>query len=100
MAEGSFAELVVTQPGQAGPEAGEPYLRAGGRGPDLGDDRPAGGARRWEGGSRGRGVLVIGAGGGVGSLAVQIANAFGAVVTGVCSTSKMEVRPVESAHTT
>ncbi len=36
-------------------------------------------------------VLVIGAGGGVGSFAVQIAKAFGADVTGVCSTGKMDL---------
>jgi NADPH:quinone reductase-like Zn-dependent oxidoreductase len=40
---------------------------------------------------RGQTVLVIGAAGGVGSLAVQIAKAFGAEITGVCSTSKMDL---------
>lgn len=89
-AEGSFAELVTTRPDKlvakpsnltfeqaaAVPISGTTALRAV---HEVGKVQP------------GQTVLVIGAAGGVGSLVVQIAKASGAVVTGVCSTSKMDL---------
>ena len=89
-ADGTFAELAVTQPDNLVPKpAGLTFEQAAAL-PVSGSTALR--AVRDEGNVQpGQHVLVIGAAGGVGSLAVQIAKGFGAKVTGVASTSKTDL---------
>lgn len=92
-ASGSFAEFAVAREKRVvlKPE-GVPFVQAAAVSmagyTALQALRAAGVVEGVEAGIR---VLVVGAGGGVGSFAVQLAQHFGAHVTGVCSTSKVEL---------
>jgi NADPH:quinone reductase-like Zn-dependent oxidoreductase len=89
-AEGSFAELVVTPPEKLVPKPSNLSFEQAAAIPISGTTALR--AVRDEGKVQpGQTVLVIGAAGGVGSLAVQIAKGFGAKVTGVSSTSKADL---------
>lgn len=88
--EGSFAELVIARPDRLVPKPAGLSFEEAAAAPisgltalqairDVGKVQP------------GQRVLVIGAGGGVGTLTVQVAKAFGAQVTGVGSTSKLDL---------
>jgi NADPH:quinone reductase-like Zn-dependent oxidoreductase len=90
IAEGSFAELAVARPEKLVPKPARLSFEEAAAAPisgltalqairDVAEVTP------------GQRVLVIGAGGGVGSLTVQVAKAFGAEVTGVAGTSKVDL---------
>ncbi len=87
LAQGSFADAVVADPGKLAklPPGLDPADAAAAAvsGVTALDALAAAGPLD------GRRVLVTGAGGGVGTFAVQLAIAAGASVTGVCSTAKL-----------
>ncbi|MEV7562159.1 NAD(P)-dependent alcohol dehydrogenase [Streptomyces sp. NPDC089795] len=88
--KGSFAEFALAKEGTLAPKpAGLGFDQAAAVPVSactaLGAVRDSG---QVEAGQR---VLVLGASGGVGSFAVQVAKAYGAHVTGVCSTTKTDL---------
>jgi NADPH:quinone reductase-like Zn-dependent oxidoreductase len=95
---GSFAEYAVARPDRLVPKPESVGFEQAAALPISGFAALQ--AVREHGGVRpGQRVLIIGAGGGVGTFAVQIAKADGAEVTGVCSTSKTElVRSLGADH--
>jgi len=98
MGKGSFAEYAVARENKlAHKPAGCSFEQAAVAGVSaltaLQAVRDAGRVRA------GQRVLIIGASGGVGSYAIQLAKAFGAEVTGVCSTGKLDlVRSLGADH--
>jgi len=90
IAEGSFAELAVGKAELVVPKPARLSFEEAAAAPISGLTalQAIRDVARVEPGQR---VLVVGAGGGVGTLTVQIAKAFGAHVTGVASTSKLEL---------
>jgi len=89
MSRGSFAEYAVAREDKlAHKPANASFEQAAVVGISGGTALQALAAGRLEPGQR---VLIIGASGGVGSYAVQLAKAAGAEVTGVCSTEKLSL---------
>ena len=88
--EGSFAELACASASRFAKKPGNLTFEQAAAVPISGMTALA--AVRDRGRVRaGQRVLVVGAGGGVGSFATQVAKALGAQVIGVCSTSKTEL---------
>ncbi len=104
---GAFAEYACARAGGEGSVGGDGVLAP--KPPNLTFEQAAGvptsacaalqGLRDAGAIQSGQSVLVIGASGGVGTFAVQLAKAFGAQVTGVCSTPKADlVRSIGADH--
>ena len=95
---GAFAEVAAAKPAQLAPKPAGLTFEEAAAVPMSG--LTALRALRDVAGVRpGQTVLITGAGGGIGTFAVQIAKAMGAEVTGVCSTDKLElVRALGADH--
>ena len=94
---GSFAEYAVARPDRLLPKPDNVSFEQAASVPTSGFTALQ--AVRHSGVRPGQRVLIIGAGGGVGTFAVQIAKAVGAEVTGVSSASKTElVRSIGADH--
>jgi NADPH:quinone reductase-like Zn-dependent oxidoreductase len=90
MGRGSFAELTLARPDKLVAKPASLSFEQAAAVPISGATALQ--ALRDKAGVRaGQTVLVIGAGGGVGTFTVQIAKGLGATVTGVCSTSKVDL---------
>jgi NADPH:quinone reductase-like Zn-dependent oxidoreductase len=87
---GSFAEMARTEPDKIAPKPANLDFKRSATVPTTGSTALQGlrDVGRVQPGER---VLIIGAAGGVRSFAVQIAKAFGADVTGVCSPTKVDL---------
>jgi NADPH:quinone reductase-like Zn-dependent oxidoreductase len=88
--EGSFAELAAARPDKLVPKPARVSFVEAAAVPISGVTALQA-LRDVANVQRGQRVLVIGAAGGVGTFAVQMAKAFGATVTGVCSTAKADL---------
>jgi NADPH:quinone reductase-like Zn-dependent oxidoreductase len=96
--EGSFAEYACARPDRLAPKPANLTFEQAAAVPISGLTalqaiRDTGNVQQ------GQRVLIIGAAGGVGTFAVQLVKAFGAEVTGVCSTTKVDlVRSIGADH--
>ncbi len=98
IAEGSFAEYACARADKLAPKPESLTFEQAAAVP-VSAPTALQGLRDHGGLQAGQKVLIIGASGGVGSFAVQIAKAFGAEVTGVCSATKMDlVRSIGADH--
>lgn len=98
IAEGSFAEYVAAREDKLAPKPANITFEQAAATPISGLTALQG-IRDVGKVQRGQKVLIIGAAGGVGTFAVQVAKAFSAEVTGVCSTSKADlVRSIGADH--